>query len=289
MKDKYLIAPYQHDGYIWHEANFPNIISFYEYLKSNPRINPIFVGKRSSLSIDRRFYGTSLSDAIQYLVAGYNKDFEQFLELKKELDSKIIVSPNVPRYQKTSVGSRIHIPSAIAGSPNYMIKPGRREELKFINVHFNLSYSYRTKKELITNRGLIALNLIDLLQSNNYRVNLSAFEIATYGDEVIYINIGLKNFENSINVSNCYYAFTAKEFCRRLLFYCLETMYVKNEWYINYGNTVGSAKIRELLKIPENDIVFGPPQEMGITKQLHQSVKNVFKKINLDQYISLKE
>ena len=288
MKEKYLQAPYRRDGYTWHEAVFPNIISFYEYLKSNPKTNPLSAGKRGSLSINNVFHGAPLPKAINYIVTGYNDDFDQFLELKKELDSKIIVPQNAARYKKSSTGSRIHVPSAIAGSPNYMIKPIRREEKKFVNIHFNLSYEYNTKKALIRNRGLIALNLIDLLQSHNYKVNLKAFDISSYGDEIACITIGLKNFEETINVSNCYYPFVAKEFCRRLLFYCLETMYVKNDWYDGYGKVFGIEEIRGLLGIPENEIVFGTPQEMGITKQLHQSVDNVFKKINLDQYIRLK-
>ena len=288
MKEKYLKAPYQRAGYTWHEAVFPNIISFYNYLKSSPKTNPLFEGRRRSLSPDNRYCGVPLSEAIDCMVAGYNDDFEQFLELKKELDSKIFVPVNAARYKKTSSGSRIHVPSAVAGSPDYMLKPVRREERKFVNIHFNLSYPYKTKKEIIRNRGLIALNLIDLLQSNNYRVNLKAFDISSYGDEIVYVTIGLKNFEDTINIPSCYYAFVAKEFCRRLLFYCLETMYVKNDWYVDYGKVFGIGEIRGLLGIPESEIVFGSPKEMGITKQLNKSVDTVFKKINLDQFIRLR-
>jgi hypothetical protein len=65
-------------------------------------------------------------------------------------------------------------------------------------------------------------------------------------------------------------------------------MNVKNDWYEGYGRVFRIEEIRGLLGIPESEIVFGSPQEMGITKQLHQSVDNVFRKINLDQYIRLK-
>jgi hypothetical protein len=65
-------------------------------------------------------------------------------------------------------------------------------------------------------------------------------------------------------------------------------MYVKNDWYVDYGKVFGIREIRGLLGIPENEIVFGSPKEMGITKQLYGSVDTVFKKINLDQYIRLK-
>jgi hypothetical protein len=288
MKEKYLQAPYQRNGYTWHEAVFPNIISFYEYLKSSPQTIPLSAGKRKSLLKNKRFCGAPLPKAIDYIVAGYNSGFEQFLELKKELDSKIIVPSNAARYKKTSAGSRVHVPSAIAGSPEYMLKPVRREERKFVNIHFNLSYIYETKQQIIRNRGLIALNLIDLLQSNNYKVNLKAFDISSYGDEIVCITIGLKNFEETINVSNCYYPFVAKEFCRRLLFYCLETMNVKNDWYEGYGHVFRIEEIRGLLGILEGEIVFGSPKEMGITRQLNKSVDTVFKKINLDQYIRLR-
>lgn len=287
---KYILEPKVVNGITWYYAIFPSLVALYNYLKSNPKINKDVFITRASLNKDYTFHGEPLDKSIEYLLGGYNRDLDQFLKLQRQLDSKITSLPKVSKFENTVVGSRIHIPNALAGSPNFMIKPSNYDEQKFVNIYFSFSYSERTMEEEIRNRGLITLNLIRLLENNNYKVNLSTFSLSYIGDEYMYIVIQLKKYNSNLSVSDCYFPFVSKEFSRRILFYCKETMPVEDKnWGFNYGRVFTLDQMRNILNLKENDILIGSPTYMGVNEDLEESVNNMFEKININKYVKIKE
>ncbi|MDD4624337.1 MAG: hypothetical protein PHX40_03095 [Bacilli bacterium] len=279
------------NGKIWYKAHFSSLMALHNYLKSNPKINTRIFETRQSISDDESFHGEPLDTAITYLKGGYKKNFKDFIALKRELDSRIVFNSTYSDFEKTTVGSRICIPNVLAGSPKFMIKPAKEKQLKFVDVYYNLGYPQFASDEVIRNRGLIALNLIKILENNDYRVNLTTFKLLkVYDKEYMYISIILKNQNDLLNVSQCYFPFVGVEFNRRIMFNLIETMNVRESyWQNSYGTHIKNDETRERLELPKNAILIGFPSQMGITDDLNESFNNVMENIDIDKYVKIKK
>lgn len=280
---------------IWYRASFPSLNALYNYLKSNPTINERVYKKRVSLDREEFYLGDPLENAIEYLKGGYYEEYEDFLHLKGELDSKVYFTPPPLAFKRTQAGSRIDTMAVLAGSHNFMIKPVSNKPDKFVNVYFNLAHSEKSSSTQIRNRGLITLNLIKLLESNNYNVKLEAFSLCYLKNEFEYIKLNLKEHGKKLNTELCYFPFVAKEFYRRIIFNVKETLPVENiEWERSYGLVLGYDEIKKTLNLGEKDILINLPLEMGIKgglekKDLIEDANSMFNVIGIDKYVKIKK
>lgn len=278
--------------YTWYEADFKNLNQLELFLKENPRVNTIFEGEQASLVPADEFHGESLNNAIEYLTNGeYKKNYEQFLILKNEIRKALEISTPRRKTVKSYVGKRVHMPNYVANKPKSMLRLESAEKKRFITINFNLSYNGETTQRQIHARGILTLNLIKLLEQNNYVVKLNAFELSKCEDEFVNIKLNLKRQNQVLDERSCFFPFCAKEFLRRDCFRILESMPVENyKWHRGYGSSVEGTELKEILNLPNSDIIITSPDSMGIYgHDFYADADRFFENINLSKDIKVKK
>lgn len=258
------------------------------YLNSNPPINSrVFVSEKS-ITAKEAFAGEPLEKAIEYCVRGYDKGFEGFLKLQRELDS-VNVKTNFGRKVTTSVvGARPNVPAYIAGAPKNMYRVDRVSEKKLIHIYMNLAYSRFTTEEQIINRGLLVLNLIRLLEENNYMVDFQVFETCVVENETFICEILLKQPGTLLDTRKCYYPLCGKAFVRRVITRIKETMPFEGNWHFSYGTVLNTIQTRIVMNIPEDAILINSPDEMGIQgDDIYKDADAFFEILGLKKHIAI--
>lgn len=268
--------------------NFSNLNDLYTYLKSNPKVNHDIFMKQSSIHNGADFAGESLEKSIEFLKGGYNINFDKF----------DIATRNVRYFGDRDIDSRKLVrglqggtylsPLVAAGAPDCMIRYERDTNPKHITVYFHLGYSWITTPEQVFNRGIATINLIQSLEDKGYLVDLKVFDLSSCGDEYFYVNVNLKNIDESLNLTKCYYPFVAKEFNRRLLFRVLESTPVERNWGQGYGQPADIEKIKEFYKLKNKDLIVGSPIDVGITgEDIYDDTVTLFENLNLENEFDL--
>ena len=196
---------------------FGSIGEVQNFLRFDPDINSEIFYEQKSKSSSVDFAGAPLEVAIQYLIGGYSENYEQFLSMARQLEQ---INKKKARVRKTTtsfVGQRPNVPAYIAGAPKNMYRLERTEEKKLKRIWMKVTYESSTTEEQIRNRGIIALNLINLLEMNNYMVDFRLFEVCSVDNEIFRCEIELKKPGQMLMPRLCYYPMCGKEFVRRVL------------------------------------------------------------------------
>ncbi len=269
-----------------YRANFKSLSQLHLFLSGNPKVNTNIFYTQKSISSSSKFAGEPLDVAIGYCVGGYEKDFSMFVKLKKDIDRVNIRHVHSRKVRPSVVGSRPNVPAYVAGAPKSMYRMDRVKEKKFITIYINLAYANDTSEAQIRNRGILTLNLIKLLENNDYGVNLKVFETCMVAGEVFAASIGVKRPGELLNVKKCYYPLCGKEFLRRVMCRIKESMPFKENWHMSYGQLLSDKQSRVIMNIPEDAIVINSPAEMGIMgDNVYEDADRFLAKLNLSKEI----
>ncbi|MBE5953863.1 MAG: hypothetical protein E7257_06850 [Lachnospiraceae bacterium] len=267
-------------------ANFKSLSQLHLFLNANPTVNTNIFYTQKSINSSAKFAGEPLDVAIGYCVGGYEKDFSMFVKLKKDIDRVNIRHVHSRKVRPSVVGSRPNVPAYVAGAPKSMYRMDRVREKKFITIYINLAYANDTSEDQIRNRGILTLNLIKILENNDYGVNLKVFETCMVGREVFAATIGISRPGELLNVKKCYYPLCGKEFLRRVMCRIKESMPFKENWHMSYGQLLSDKHSRIIMDIPEDAIVIGSPAEMGILgADIYEDADRFLEKLNLNKEI----
>ena len=154
---------------------FGSVGEVQSFLLSEPDVNSEVFYERKSKTASPGFAGAPLSEAINYLIGGYSKNYDQFLDMARQLEQVNKKSAKVRKTETSFVGQRPNVPAFIAGAPKNMYRLDRTEEKKVKRIWMKVTFESATTEAQIRNRGIIALNLINLLEMNNYMVDFSGF------------------------------------------------------------------------------------------------------------------
>lgn len=274
--------------YICYKAKFNSLYDLYSYLKSNPAPNRIVFKKLQSVENDEDFAGFPYEEALEDLMNPPRSGFNEFLRLSKKLDETglgyvqeyiDIMSPG---------GGIVDIPAFVTGSPLCYKTQRSIYTPKFIRVYISLSYYWGTTKEQVLNRALIISSLVNAFERAGYVVELNTFEMSREEDELLYINVNIKNNNETFNKASLYKSLCYVEFLRRILFRVLETTDVKENWQYGYGSTCSEDFIRKALKFEQTDIFFDQPSEMGIRgNDIAEDFENALKHLKLENVIDV--
>ena len=243
---------------------FGSIGEVQQFLNSKPEINTEIFYEQKSQTASVEFAGAPLETAINYLIGGYNENYDQFLALAKQLEQVNKKSAKVRKTTTSFVGQRPNVPAYVAGAPKNMFRLERTEEKKLKRIWMKVTYEASTTEEQIRNRGIIALNLINLLEMNNYMVDFRLFEVCSVESEIFKCEIDLKKPGERLFPRLCYYPMCGKSFVRRVLCRIKESMPFKCGWGLSYGVVLNEKVTRMLMDIKEDDIYIGSPSEMNI-------------------------
>ena len=226
------------------------------YLKSNPSINQNVFKSQKSVYMPENFAGDPLDVSIDYLHGGYDRNLDMFLKLKKEIDAVNVKYPNNRKTVTAVVGSRPNVPAYVAGAPKTMYRITRAVEKKCINIYMNVTYAAGVTEAQIQYRGIITLNLIRILEQNDYIVNFRLFEISMVREEVFICEVVLKKPGDKLDYRRCYYPMCGKGFVRRVLARIKESIPFTANWGFSYGTVLNEEKARTLMNISDNDIYY---------------------------------
>lgn len=267
IKEPYMIG----DEKIY-EVDFLGLNELYEFLVSNPPINTnSFPKTRSQVGLDtaigKDLFELSYEDALKFLLGGYNKNIEELFQLEKSLEAQKRYSANKTRVIRSQSGSRVCINGFVSNSPKKFYRLERMEEKKFIRIHVNMSFRAMDGVKNVLHRGVLLKNFVDLLESNNYNVDLNTFILlrGQESEELFYFKVNLKKINSSMNLQDIIFPLTSLDFLRRIVFRVMESVpFQGRKWYNGYGGAVYEDEVKRLLNISSRDIYVGTPNEIGI-------------------------
>lgn len=279
-KDKYDIMYYY----------FDSISEFLDYI-CNTNISKTFSHtKLNSKSYDKDWSGTDTFDeAVSLAKYGTSSEFEHFLTLKKQLDKYIKLNIDKSKQHNWYIGYAPDVKAYLEGNPLSMFNKVNSPK-KQIDIYFNTVYHCFTSNEQIYNRGVITLNIIELLEQLNYIVNLNIFSMIYSNNQIHYAVFNLKNAGAKINIKKLYFPLCQNAWLRRLVFRLIEvTPDIDPSWLEGYGFPASDALIRKIIDLKENDLIIPQPSEIGITGvDLIRDANTFFNFINNENQIDIK-
>lgn len=285
--ERLTIEPYIEDNLTWYTKHFSSLNELAMYLEANPQVNEHIFPRQHSITQSKDFAGEPYEKALEYLKSGYTKDYDKFLKMIKSLDTNLC--QNKSNYVRTEspYGSIPNVRAFLESNPKCMIRVVKKEQPKFVTIYFNLSYPAYTQEEEVLNRGLITIQLINLLEKNGYNVCFKVFSLCMENDEVSFIDIILKKNSERLDTFKCYYPLCCREFLRRILFRAMESQSFKLlGWGYGYGMPCNIEKTKQLLNINNNAIVIGSPDEMDINgNNIFVDTNHALKKLGLKKYL----
>ena len=254
------------NGYVIYKHEYVNLIDFLDALLSNKINYDIFGTQPSSDDNDYSFRQTyNFNEAWNMCRFGYNEGFEEFRDEIRKIEFQYVYKFRKINAYKP-VGGSPSVPRYLLGLPDNMHYKQKINDKKIIDIYFNIAYDSCTTTKQIINRGILTLALINYLEKTSFfGINLHFVELARCGDEILYLDIPLKNDRENLNIKKCYFPIVHPSFLRRLCFRAFEITPVQNSWNYGYGTplTFDDAKfvIDDNL---DNSIYISSPREMGI-------------------------
>ena len=256
------------------------------FLKSNPDMNKRSFPTMMSEKADVGFAGPPLADAIGYCTGGYEEGMEEFMLLSNQLESVNRQSYRQRKTEPAFVGSRPNVPAYIAGAPKNMYRLTKTVEKKVIRIYMNIAYSRNTTEEQIRTRGILTLNLVRVLEQNNYIVDLRVFEASSEYNELFLCEVMLKRPGQMLDPGKCYYPMCGRSFLRRVISRLKESMPFQGSWGMTYGKVASEELVKAAESIPASSIFIGTPQSMGITgKNIKKDADAFLARIHLSDKI----
>ena len=265
---------------------FGSIGEVQSFLFSNPDINSEIFYEQKSKTSSTSFAGAPLSTAIHYCIGGYSENYDQFLNMARQLERVNKKKVKVRKTVTSFVGQRPNVPAYIADAPKNMYRIEKSEEKKVKRIWMKVTYEASTTEAQIRNRGIIALNLISLLEMNNYIVDFKLFEVCNVDSEVFVCEVDLKKPGQRLMPRLCYYPMCGKAFVRRVLCRIKESMPFKCGWGLSYGVVLSEEYTRMVMDIPDGDIYIGSPSEMNIKgEDIYEDADAFLEKIGIGDKI----
>lgn len=277
---------YKKNDMTYYDVHFNSLAEVQRFLRENPARNTrVFLSNKSE-SPDEEFAGPPLEKAIDLCLGGFTENYDTFFELSRRLESLSTGYTVGRKTERSFVGQRPNVPAYIAGAPKTMYHLSRVQPKKKISICMNVVYTGHTSDAEIMNRGIVAINLINLLEKNNYMVDFRLFEVSKIDKEIFKCEVVLKRPGERFEPSLCYYPMCGKGFVRRILPRIKESMSFTANWGLSYGMVLDEKSVRQILGLKESDIYIGSPREMGITgRDIFADADAFIKKISLDKEI----
>ena len=271
-----------------YKASFNSLYDIYSFLKSDPKTNDYVFPILHSETNEVEFSGISYNLALEELMSPPRSGFKNFLTLTNILKDEALDYVQEYIEVKSPGGGYIDIPSYVSGNP-FCFRTSRKVLTpKFIRMNIALNYNCGTSKKQVLNRALIIAALVNSFEKNGYMVDLNTFEVSEEGNEIVNINVNIKNGQETLNKAALYKCLCYVEFFRRLMFRVKESLDVKNDWGYGYGRPSSEKMVRAVLKLDENDIFIDQPSKMGIYgEDIGKDFENVIRRLNIEEKLNL--
>ena len=235
--------------------------------------------------------------------------FGKFMQLAGSLEmiNRRGVHANVA--EPSFVGSRPNVPAYVAGAPKNMYRMARPREKKVVQVFLNLTYSENTTEAQVRNRGILALNLIRILESNDYIVDFRAFEAAVESKAIYLCGVTLKKPGEKLNPGRLYYPLCGYPLLRRTLAQFAESrpqvdpeaagrkvsgeelqelLFLNRHWKIFVGRELTEESAAPRGRKAKQRLFLGTPQSLGIQgDNIFRDADSFLRSLKLDGMITV--
>lgn len=264
-----------------YKQEFKSIAQFYDYICRQP-LNHAFrwVQLASSEQSDRRteFTGTkSFEEAVELTRNGWP---EMASRLQGELKAANIKAP-VKQVRKQVIGVAGYqpiVPLYLAGVPTNMISSQIvRIKQKVVTVTKLIAYSAGVSADDIIAESVKAMQIVQQLEAQSYRVNLNIAMGARSDGRTIIAKVKIKDAGEKLNISKLAFPMVNPSMLRRLMFRYIEIEpNVTKAFRYGYGSPVGYS---DMQKEFDKDIVLpaiwdGKASEIKDPDMLKESCKN---------------
>ncbi len=248
------------------EYDFDSFAEFIDYLDHTYINMKIWVGEYlASEDNDYGFYKTrSLQEAKDLCKFGFREGFDQFLELKQNLEKYIKMSYKRNQQYHFYVGYAPDVKAYLEGNPLCMFNK-QKPQKKHIDIYYNSAVLSEVSTNEIFNRGVITLCLVEILEHMGFSVGLKVFTISTCSGQIHYAKFNVKRNGERLNVQRLFFPLCHPSFLRRLVFRLREvTPDITRDWTRGYGRAADDYTIRQIIDLKDNDIVICQSSEMGV-------------------------
>lgn len=278
------------EEYTVYKFSFLGLGDLYNYLKSDPEINRMaFREQLASITGDYSFAGIAYDKAVEQLVNYNDPEYREFLTISKNTKVKNLKLGAI--FQPTnSVAGGIVRPQALAVGDPHIYKTTKIYKVdKSVNIYTISNYLGGTSKSQVFNKAVILTNIIHALEQEGIKVNVNVFSASACDDEIIEVELNIKNNGRSTNYQALYRSLCNVEFLRRIIFRIRETSDVTHQWGDGYGSTCSESMMREYYKLGDDNYYFGTPDEMGINgNDIGEDFESTVKKLKLENVIDTK-
>ena len=273
-----------------YSANFQNLYSLYDYLKSDPDTNDSIFSILQSEENPESQSGKPYKEALEDLIKHDDTQYEEFLKIEGSINGAIKAESKSYQTVMSVQGGYLNVPAYVAGDPLCYERVERIKKPRFIKMHVLISYNGLTKPSQVINRAIIIANIIKALESAGYSVDLNAFELSQLYNELECTRINIKKHGESMRMTDLYKVLCHIEFFRRLIFRVIETLDVKECWNQGYGRKCSKEFTEEFFHMGKDDIYFDQPSKMGIRGyDLAEDFESTIEYLNLQDKINIEK
>lgn len=234
------------------------------YELANLTEHHISKGRLRTLMSERGTYENTkthnLEEAIKLLKYGWEYGVE---ELNKQIKLENINGTKL-KQEYSVIGGNASVPRYLQGIPTNMINHKRVEvPHKVLNVYKDISYNASFTVEEIIKQSVKAIQIIQQLEKQNYRINLFVVDNGFNDKEEIFVKLKIKNSNEKLNLKKMAFPLTHPSMLRRINFKLLENVswLTPSKWEMNYGYPFSHDKKRFENYIFSKDIFI--PNEVG--------------------------
>lgn len=264
------------------KEHFNSIHQMLEIVNKRPN-NEAMKGSKSSHTEDEDFTMTkSWEEAIDLFQYGYKDILEEIKTGMKE-EAKFQAASSRRKNILSVEGFAPHVPNAILGLPNSMIKTQSEvRKVKAISLVYSITANAGTDASEFVKSGVAALSTIHALELRGIRVNLKImFYNAKCQNDRAFGTVNLKDYREHLDLQKLCFPVAHPSMFRRIGFKWLETLPgLKNDdWSRGYGRQMETHEvldIKDLLK--ENEYLLN----LEMTEECEYNVDKIIEKLQLN-------
>lgn len=280
--------------YMIYPIRFNGLEDIYYYLRNNPYINKkVFNTLHSQLNqinLDKKTM--TYEEALNSLIDGKTISLpEDYIRFSNYLNQMALMQQKTKSKNYTYGGGMLDMRRLSSGDPKCFYHNNKNETQKSIQLHINIAYDALINSKQAEHLAYFILLIINGFQRNNYDVNVNTIYLTMLLQEIIDINVNLKKVGEKLNIQELYKIVSNVDFNRRIIFRIIETVDVKNEyWVCTYGTPCNRDKIFKIKGLSENDLYIASPNELGITgNDKYEDILCASKSLNIDHFLNIEE
>lgn len=270
------------------EHSFTSMSDFLTYILTQPINHELFKNLDSSDTSKETVNFTrteSFEEAVKLCRFGYFEGFDKFY------NDKLLVSPYITydgvgfKNSNDYVGFCPDIKAYVEGNPLNMYNKKPMPKSK-VSIYYCIGTSGADNQNIMHNRGVIMLNIIEMLERMGHQVDLNLFDLCKdsyYGhSQYLLTKFLLKKTNERLNPQLVYFPMTHPAFLRRLLFRLTEeTFELKKGFARGYGTHCSLDEIQQILDLDDTGIIVGWAHDMDVKgKDLIRDAEAMMNTIN---------